>query len=75
MMPALFTRMWRGRPDAENRAANASTDCGSIKSRLSISTRSMPVSAARALSGVRAGTITVAPAAASVRVVSSPMPA
>jgi len=41
----------------------------------SSSTRAMPASAARALSGVRAGTITVAPADERARVVSSPTPA
>ena len=74
MIPALFTSTWSGRADAEKRAANASIELGSARSRLSSSTRSMPLSAARAFAGVRAGTITVAPAAARTRVVSRPTP-
>ncbi len=74
MIPALFTRMWSGRPEPTNRAANASIDAGSAKSRPSNSTRSSPARDARAFSAVRAGTITAAPADARARVVSSPTP-
>ena len=75
MIPALFTSMWSGRPDSRNRAANASIEAGSKRSSASTSTRAIPASAARALSSVRAPTITVVPAPDSARVVSRPIPA
>ncbi len=50
-------------------------EVGSSRSSLPCSTRDMLLRACRALSGVRAGTITAAPASASARVVSNPMPA
>jgi hypothetical protein len=74
MIPALFRRMWSGRPEPTNRAANASIEAGSARSRLSSSIRSNPAREPRAFSTVRAGTMTIAPADARARVVSNPTP-
>jgi hypothetical protein len=75
MMPALLISRWSGRLDARNVAAKASIDAGSVRSIGTSSTRGIPSTAALALSSVRTGTTTVAPALARTRVVSSPMPA
>jgi len=74
MIPALLIRRCSGRFDAMNEKANASMDAGSARSIGTSSTRGTPSTAFFALSGVRTGTITVAPARASTRVVSRPMP-
>ena len=52
MIPALFTRMCNGRPEATNRLANASTDDGSRRSIDSTSTPSIPASPATARAAV-----------------------
>jgi hypothetical protein len=71
MMPALLTRMSSGLPVARNVLANASIDAGSSRSIGPTDTRFSPSRAAAARPGSRAGTITSAPAAASVLAVLS----
>jgi hypothetical protein len=75
MMPALLISMCSGRPLERNSLANESMELGSSKSILPCSTLGIPLRAWRALSGVRAGTTTVAPASVRARVVSRPIPA
>ena len=73
--PALLMRTSRGQSRADQRAAKAATDAGSIRSSWSTATRAIPRSAASARSGSRAPTVTVAPAPERARVTSRPMPA
>src|SRR5439155_652005 len=68
-------RVDRERAHAMRLAARIEREGGSNRSSASTSTRAMPPSAARALSSVRAPTITVVPAPDSARVVSRPIPA
>lgn len=74
MIPALATSRCRGRPEARNPSAKASTDTGSIRSIAATSTPSIPSSAAAARAVSWAGTTTSAPAARRTRTVSRPMP-
>lgn len=74
MMPALLMRICNGLPVSTNFAANASIEAGFSKSSGSIVTFAIPSSAACAFLSVRAGTITCAPALASLTAVSRPIP-
>gem|GEM_PF-6432900 len=74
MMPALLITISMLRPDATNRSAKTRTLSRSERSIRSISTPSMPATALRAASMLLAPMITLAPAPARARVVSSPRP-
>ncbi|MNT33876.1 hypothetical protein D3C72_1698240 [compost metagenome] len=74
MIPALLINKCSGRLDARNFSAKESIEAGFIMSKTSISTLAIPSRFFRALFTSLAGTITVAPAAASVFVVSKPIP-
>lgn len=69
---ALFTSMCSGRPEADQRAAKASTDDGSVRSRASTWMPGMSATAADARLTSREATVTSAPAAARARLVSRP---
>ena len=74
MIAALLIRIAMLRPASRMRSANAWTLSRSPRSSAATSTPSIPASAASATAGRRAGTMTCAPAPASARTVSSPMP-
>src|SRR5262249_15888232 len=74
MTPALLTRIWSAWPESVNRPANRSMELGSARSSGHTSTLLTPASARSAFPVSRAPTMTCAPAAASTRAVSGPMP-
>ena len=74
-MPALATRMSRGRPESRKPLAKVSIDSGPIRSSKRTSPTIIPSSAGCACSGSLAGTTNVAPARARAHVVSRPRPA
>ncbi len=74
IIPALLISKCKGLSEVKNFSANASMESGFIKSISSNSTFGIPCSFCFALSRSLAGTITVAPALASVLTVSNPIP-
>jgi len=73
-MPALLMSRCNDLPEAKNLSANVSIETGFIKSISSISTWGIPCRFFFAFSISLAGTITLAPACASILVVSKPIP-